>query len=195
MITPTLARGIDVSHWQNIGDWNHIYDSGVRFVGIKATNGMATDPKFLMNCTGARTVPFMLRIYYHYLMPGDAAAQARHLLDVTGTLRDNERLCVDLEHRDAAGKLDVTLDQVETFMAALPTDRRPLLYTSTGIWGELGNPVWPESEHRGSLAQEIRVGSWCGSSSLGSLDLLAAVERWYERWCSWQRGPGCFHGR
>jgi lysozyme len=146
MTAPALAKGIDVSHWQTVSDWGALYDTGVRFVGIKATQGLGTDPKFAGYQQGARTAPFLLRIFYAYLMPGDAVAQARALLDATGSLLDNERLCLDLEHRDSTGRLDVTLAQVDTFMTTLLggacSDRRPLLYTSRGIWGELGDPAW-----------------------------------------------------
>jgi lysozyme len=148
------ARGIDISHWQNVTDWPALYSSGLRFVGLKATQGATgLDSKFREYRAAARTQPFLLRVFYAFLMPVVSGAdQAKHLLDVVGPLLPNERLCVDLEHRGGDGRLDVTLAQVDAFVGELLggacADRRPLLYTSRNIWRELGDPAW-------ALASEV----------------------------------------
>jgi GH25 family lysozyme M1 (1,4-beta-N-acetylmuramidase) len=139
------ARGCDVSHWHFITDAAAVYNSGVSFVGVKATQGITyVDPKFNVNRTALRSQPFAAGFYYAFASPGDAVTQAHHLLDVVGVLRDNERLCLDLED-DKTGKPAVDLTFATGFYGELlkDTSRRPQLYTSDRIWQQLGNPDWP----------------------------------------------------
>lgn len=140
MDTENRARGIDVSHYQDVTSWSDIYDSGVSYVGVKATQGNTfTDPKLSEHRAGARSQPFVLVFYYHFAAPGDAAAQAGRFMDTVGELRGNERLCLDLED-DKTGKPAVDLVWAEAFFAALTPGFRKLLYTSQRIWSQLGNP-------------------------------------------------------
>jgi lysozyme len=146
------ARGIDVSHYHPITDANAVIASGVRFVGIKATQGITfVDPKLSAHRMAVRQQPFDLVIYYHFAAPGDAVKQADHFLDVLGELRGNERVCLDLED-DKTGRPAVDLAWADTFysklLAGACTDRRPLIYTSRRVWLQLGNPAW-------DLASEI----------------------------------------
>jgi GH25 family lysozyme M1 (1,4-beta-N-acetylmuramidase) len=43
------ARGLDVSHWNTIIDWETIYNSGREFVFIKATDGYGGNPSLHLN--------------------------------------------------------------------------------------------------------------------------------------------------
>ena len=138
------ARGIDVNHYHFIADAGAVFDSGVSFVGVKATQGISyVDPTCSANRIALRSQPFVLGFYYHFAQVGDPVSQAHHLLDVVGVLRSNERLCLDLED-DKTGKPAVALTFATAFYGELlkDTSRRPLLYTSDRIWQQLGNPDW-----------------------------------------------------
>lgn len=138
------ARGIDVSHWHYLTDAGAAFDSGVSFVGVKATQGVTyVDPMFSTNRTALRGQPFALGFYYHFAQAGDPVTQAHHLLDVVGTLRPNERLCLDFED-DKTGKPTVDLTFLTGYYTELlkDTSRRPLLYTSARIWAQIGDLDW-----------------------------------------------------
>jgi len=144
------AQGFDVSHFQTSVDWQQAYDAGMRLVGIKSSQGISfVDPKFGDHRAGARTVPFLLRFFYHYGSPGlDPSAQADHMLDVCGTLLQSERLCLDFEARDPnTQRPALTVDFATEFFAQLMGDasqlKKPFLYVSEEYWSELGNPPWP----------------------------------------------------
>ena len=50
-----VLKGIDVSHWQGIIDWNGVKADGVSFAYLKATEGLnRVDPRFRENASGAR---------------------------------------------------------------------------------------------------------------------------------------------
>lgn len=146
------AKGIDVSHWKQAKSFGAVYDSGVTFVGVKATEGNAyVDSALRAHREALRQQPFLLAIYYHFARSGSPNAQAERLMDAVGELRDNERLCLDLEVSptpDPAGALEWIDSFFGTLLGAACADRRPLIYTSRRIWRSFGNPQW-------DLASEI----------------------------------------
>jgi len=143
------ATGIDVSHWKPVKNWLELYDSGVRFVGVKATEGGSfIDPKLRYHRDEMRRHPFTLGIYYHFARSGPANRQAERLVDAVGALRDNERLCLDFEVLPIPGGGDANLDWITAFMRVLRhdvPDRRPIIYTSRRIWRMMGDPLWEMS--------------------------------------------------
>ena len=189
----TRAKGIDISHWKVVNDWQKVYESGVRFVGIKATEGLTyLDPDLRKNREAVRRQPFLLTIYYHFARPGSARKQAERLVDAIGALRDNERLCLDLE---GAGPTPEdprrAIDWINEFYDSLHAgvhDRRPLMYTSNRIWGTIGDPEWslasgvdlwvprysrkepvlPKPWRKLQVGQEIEV-TWSGQWVMGKI--------------------------
>lgn len=148
----TRALGADVSHFHPVQDWSALYDGGVRFLGVKATEGARyLDPTFRAHRDGARMLPFSLVAYYHFARSGDPIMQAERFMDAVGQLRDNERLVLDLEVAPDLPK-DLSLSWADKFytrlMGSVCSDRRPLIYTSSRFWQDIGNPDW-------DLASEI----------------------------------------
>lgn len=136
------ALGFDVSHWHPILDASRIPET-YRFVGIKASEGTANvDPTLARHRDAVRAVPgrFDMVVYYHLARPGDGAAQAARFVALVGALQPNERMALDTE-RTSAVDVRFLLD----FFRELPRDRRPLLYTSNGVWVGMRNPSFPEA--------------------------------------------------
>lgn len=179
------AHGIDVSHWKPVKDWTPLANSDTSFIGIKATEGLSyVDPTLRAHRDGARKQPFALVIYYHFGRSGPARKQAERLMDAVGTLRDNERLCLDLEVVPTLDPLD-GIDWVDEFYAELMsgscTDRRPLIYTSKRKWREIGDPPW-------DLASE--VGLWAPRYGSGSAEPLLPLPWAALGWDFWQYSDG-----
>lgn len=140
------ATGIDVSAYQPLVAWDQVYASGVRLVGIKATEKLSVDSTLRVHRDGYRQQPFTLGFFYHFARSGDPEKQAERLLDAAGPLRDNERLCLDFERLVILDHPPDNLQWIETFfdtfMHGALADRRPLLYTSARWWKAIGNPDW-----------------------------------------------------
>jgi len=181
------AKGIDVSHWKSVKSWQDVYDSGVRFVGIKTTEGNTyIDPKFKEHRAGARGQLFSLIIYYHYAKPGDSRRQAERLMDVVGQLRPHERLCLDLETSVTAKPQD-TPDWVtafyETLLGEACRESKPFIYTSKRIWYGFGNPEW-------ALASEVDL--WAPRYNADGIE-PTLPKPWEQRgWHIWQYSDGEF---
>jgi lysozyme len=146
---PTMgnrAKGIDVSHWRPVKDWKAVKDSGVSFVGMKATEGNTlVDSTLVAHRDAFRKNDFILGVYFHFARSGDPVAQAKRFISAIGPLMPNERLALDLEVMIMLKASD-TLSWIESFMETIATaypDRRPIMYTSERIWRSIGYPDWP----------------------------------------------------
>lgn len=78
-----LPLGVDVSHFQETVDWAAVKAAGAGFAVIKATQGLGTDPLFLVNADGAADVG-LITFVYPFLTPQDTPATVAHFLEVTG---------------------------------------------------------------------------------------------------------------
>ena len=78
-------EGIDVSHWEGDIDFQEVKRAGIRFVYMKASEGVSyIDPDFERNYREARKARLKIG-FYHYVTAGseeEARAQARHFADV-----------------------------------------------------------------------------------------------------------------
>ena len=77
-------RGIDVSAWQGVIDWDKVKASGVKFVMIRAAYGMTADTKFKVNMEGAQKAGLDTGVYLYTLATTTAKAreEAQFLLSL-----------------------------------------------------------------------------------------------------------------
>lgn len=157
------AWGPDVSHWRPVASWSDLVASGASFFAAKATEGEGnTDPTFAAHQGGARAQPFALCVWYHLARQGDPQVQAERFLSAVGPLADNERLALDTERSSF-----VDARWIGAFLDCLPTDRRPILYTSNAVWQGMGNPPFPRASgvdlwlpRYGSAAEPVIPAPW-----------------------------------
>lgn len=74
--------GADASRYQLDLDFDRLVADGVRYIIIKATQGMGVDPKFERNRSEAAKRG-MMAFAYPFLQPSDTDAVIEHFLDVT----------------------------------------------------------------------------------------------------------------
>lgn len=142
-MTQTPLQGIDVSHYQGTIDWQQVAEAGIRFVFVKATQGITVvDPQFQTNWQGAKAAG-LLRGAYHFFEPDDdPAQQAQNLLTALGDDPGELPPALDVETPgDAATVLGGAQAWIALVEAAL--GRTVILYTSPGFWKKLGVPGLP----------------------------------------------------
>ena len=107
-VTTSFARGIDVSHWQALSDWN---PDGLSFVIVKASEGLTKDARFWGHVEKARRNGLIVGAYHFnrddVATPGE---QARFFLDTAGD--------VDLYFLDVEGSHAFNHAQTERFFNA-----------------------------------------------------------------------------
>ncbi|MFD8549009.1 lysozyme [Streptomyces sp. NPDC059649] len=157
------VEGVDVSSHNGNVAWSTLWNSGVRFAYVKATESTSyTNPYFAQQYNGSYNAG-MIRGSYHFATPNTSsgAAQANYFVDHGGGWsKDGKTLpgALDMEYNpygatcyglSAAGLVNWMKDWFATYKAR--TGRDAVIYTSTGWWKQCTgnssafgaiNPLW-----------------------------------------------------
>lgn len=156
------VEGVDVSGHQGNVSWSTLWDSGVRFAYVKATEGTTyTNPYFAQQYNGSYNVG-MIRGSYHFALPNNSSgsAQATHFVSHGGGWsRDGKTLpgTLDMEYnpygadcygKSASAMVSWIKDFTDTYKSL--TGRDAVIYTSTSWWKSCtgnssafgNNPLW-----------------------------------------------------
>ncbi|AWN29506.1 MULTISPECIES: lysozyme [unclassified Streptomyces] len=171
------VEGVDVSSHNGNVAWSTLWNSGVRFAYVKATESTSyTNPYFAQQYNGSYNAG-MIRGAYHFATPNTSsgAAQAKYFADHGGGWsKDGKTLpgALDMEYNpygatcyglSAAGLVNWMKDWFATYKAR--TGRDAVLYTSTSWWKQCTgnsaafgavNPLW--IPRYGSSAGELPAG-------------------------------------
>jgi TolB protein len=137
--TVPLYRGIDASHWQGTVDWQEVAESGIRFVFLKASEGVSyVDNTYETNRTEANAAG-ILTTAYHFAQPDtskkDARKEADHFVD-SAALRSGDLVPVlDLETANGLTPeqlQDWTFAWLEEVEARIGV--KPMIYTGPWFW-------------------------------------------------------------
>jgi lysozyme len=131
MVSPV----IDLSHHNPTPDWPAIKAAGVLGVIHKATEGAGyADPDRRSRLAGAYRAGLLIATY-HFLRPGDMAAQMDHYLETIDAAK-GERVVLD--HEDADVPLSSLLDAIDAIWNKRP-DLQITIYSGNLIKQQLGN--------------------------------------------------------
>ncbi|MDT0464843.1 glycoside hydrolase family 25 protein [Streptomyces gibsoniae] len=125
-----MLQGIDVSAYQSSA-----YDtSGLSFVFIKATEGRSyVNPKLTAQTKTARDAGCVVG-FYHFLWPGDLAAQAEYFVSKAPE-RTGDVLAVDWETTgDGTHASNAEKDSFIRQVKSLRPHNRVVLYTNRNFW-------------------------------------------------------------
>jgi lysozyme len=130
MIMPLFDQVIDVSDAQGRIDWQAVASSGIAVAMVKATEGETFAANtWHANQRGATQAGIKV-VPYHFVRPGDMAAQAAHFQEVSG-LTAGQAFALDWEGNRTANAAD--MEALGTALAAI-AGRKPL-----GYWGIPGS--------------------------------------------------------
>lgn len=140
--------GIDVSRHQGDIDWARVRNAGVKFVFIKASEGVSwVDPKFAVNWSEAKKHG-IIRGAYHFFRPrADVGRQIDNLVNIVGKLETGDLPPVlDIEVPDSwqrfsrQKRLEMILQWLDGVEKGLGV--RPIIYLSPSFADNtLGNPA------------------------------------------------------
>jgi lysozyme len=128
---------VDLSHFDDVQDWDAVKGFGILGVINKATEG----PGLVDRTYKVRRAPARQReiLYgaYHFLRRGDPIAQADHFLDVALNVEQPDELLLALDHEDRS----VPLDNAKQWLKHVfdKTGRRAALYSGFLIKEQLGD--------------------------------------------------------
>ena len=144
--------GIDVSGWDSTSDWNSVFNQGVRFVFVKASENTSSDSKFSQHWQGSKSVGMYRGAFHFFHSELDTAAQqATAFIQAVGSDRGELPPVLDLEPVLDANKKDISpsgntlLTRVKTWLDAVESafGRKPMIYTSNSYATSHGvNASW-----------------------------------------------------
>jgi lysozyme len=138
---PNNARGIDVSRWQGVINWEQVKAAGYSFAIMKATEGRTIiDSTFSANVMGARSVGMAVGAY-HFCRAANAADAVKEatwfisVLDSVGGAKSFEIPPVlDIETYEAGNKEGIVAmchSWLDTFVGVTGVD--PIIYASVNF--------------------------------------------------------------
>ena len=168
--------GIDVSRWQSTIDWPRVASTDVRYVIMKATQGIhEVDPFYATNLDGASANHLAVGSY-HVAEPGtakdDAVNEADHFLAIARNAPGDILPVLDIEHPTLpVARLQAWVqDWVTRVNGRLGV--RPLIYASPYFWrtymgdshwfADHGYPLWIAHWHVRS--PDVPAADWGGRS-------------------------------
>jgi uncharacterized protein with LGFP repeats len=140
------VRGVDVSSYQGLPDWNAVHASGRQFGFAKATEATGFhDGSFAHNWAGIRAAG-MVRGAYHFLRANiDGAVQADYFVDfvnANGGFGPGDLAMIDVETTDGQSGAGVA-NAVAAFLNRVRarTGKNAVIYTGLSFWqNTIGNP-------------------------------------------------------
>ena len=99
-------KGIDVSSWQGVIDWETVDKSGQRFAIVRATVGREyVDPYFYRNMEESQKYGIPTGAYHYCLASSEdeSVAEAKHFINVIGKSHIEYPAVLDMEYRGLTG--------------------------------------------------------------------------------------------
>lgn len=142
MTTAFIPNVVDISHYDNVTDWDAVKAFGILGVVNKATEGPGMVDRTFVLRRNSVTSRGMLYGAYHFLRPGNVSAQVDHFL---ATVNPTEGLALALDHEDPK----VPLANAAAFCKQIHdrVGRYPWLYSGFLIKQQLGDradPFWAQ---------------------------------------------------
>lgn len=143
-------QGVDTSHHNTAVNWSELSAGGVRFVFVKATDGMNyLDPAFADNFRAARDAGLLRSGYHFYETNDDGAAQAAWFIRNVDLQPGDLPPVVDIERIKAPVDGDLHT-QFAAFLDALEAHygQPAIIYTGPSFWDHAmrqhfpGHPLW-----------------------------------------------------
>lgn len=192
LISETMPRGIDVSHFQGRIDWAAVVQGGMAFTFIKTTDGIAgSDPLFRANWHQTRDVGLKRGAYHFFRAQQDSERQAHNFLAMLKGEAGELPPVLDFELLGGASA-EQALNGAKRWMEVVENEcgRKPMLYTGAAFWNtslnssallaehpmwiahytEASQPQMPRAWSRWDFWQHSEKGSVAGISGPVDLD-------------------------
>lgn len=129
----TFAKGLDLSHWQGVPDFNKLKTDGISFIIAKATEGLwIIDDMLQSNVSGAKSVGILVGTYHfcHARSVQEAIQEANFYCDAIQSYKLELPPVLDMETSDAPHELVVSICHMFLETVEKRTGVKPMIYAS-----------------------------------------------------------------
>ena len=153
------VRGVDVSHYQGNIEWDQLYEQGITFAFIKATEGSGTvDECFDANWLNARAAGIAVGGYHFFSFDSPGSSQAENFCNIVPAADDALPPVIDLEYyrSDTQPETEAVRRELSTMLNTLQKryGKQPIIYTTRSYWEkylkgtELKYTLWIRSVYK-----------------------------------------------
>lgn len=138
-----FVRGVDISHHNELFDWNILKDEGITFVYLKATEDNShLDRDYADNYVKAKQAGLTVGTYHFYRFAMDGKQQAQHFIN-TAKVRSGDLIpAIDVEHSNLNRKSndEKYIQKVVDELLVLENELymhyevRPIIYTNKSCY-------------------------------------------------------------
>ncbi|MFT3753217.1 MAG: glycoside hydrolase family 25 protein [Paludibacter sp.] len=128
---PDKTWGIDISHYQEIVDWNKILEHEPGFIFVKATEGSTLqDPKYAEYYQSVRKLGIPVGSYHFFTYKTSGKDQAKNFLATAKFQRGDLPLVLDAEFSKTIPRPDIVRKELLNFMNVIYEKTRiyPIIY-------------------------------------------------------------------
>lgn len=140
-IAPYSVRGVDVSHYQGIIDWNSIEAQDVSFAFIKATEGSSyVDDCFSQNWKHVSHTSILTGAYHFFSFDSAPSTQASLYIETVGSLLGKLPPVIDVEYygdkEDSPPDKDTVTASLQELLDILEEHYhvKPIIYTTYSVY-------------------------------------------------------------
>jgi lysozyme len=124
---PEKVWGIDISHYQEIVDWNKILEHEPGFIFVKATEGTTIqDPKYAEYYKSVRKLGIPVGSYHFFTYKSQGKDQAKNFLATAKLQRGDLPLVLDAEFSRTIPEKNIVKKELLDFMK--------VIYDKTGLY-------------------------------------------------------------
>lgn len=124
---PEKVWGIDISHYQEIVDWNKILEHEPGFIFVKATEGTTIqDPKYAEYYKSVRKLGIPVGSYHFFTYKSPGKDQAKNFLATAKLQRGDLPLVLDAEFSKTIPEKNIVKKELLDFMK--------VIYDKTGLY-------------------------------------------------------------
>ena len=137
---PEKVWGIDISHYQEIVDWNKILEHEPGFIFVKATEGTTIqDPKYPEYYKSVRKLGIPVGSYHFFTYKSPGKDQAKNFLATAKLQRGDLPLVLDAEFSRTIPEKNIVKKELLDFMKVIydKTGLYPIIYCPYTILSDL----------------------------------------------------------
>lgn len=124
---PEKIWGIDISHYQEVVDWNKVQEHEPGFIFVKATEGSTIqDPKYVEHYKSVRKLGIPVGSYHFFTYRSSGKEQAKNFLSTVKFQRGDLPLVLDAEFAKKIPGVSVVKKELLDFIK--------VIYDKTGVY-------------------------------------------------------------
>lgn len=187
------VRGVDVSHYQGEIDWDRLYEQGIDFAFIKATEGSShLDKRFALNWENSHYTEIIVGAYHFFSFESTGLNQAENFIKNVPKDKNSLPPVIDIEFYGEFSQKPPNADNVRKELNDMINtlekhyNKKVIIYTTQTAYSKYikgyykDNPIWIRDVYTHPNLKDDRNWTFWQYSDHGRLDGYNGIERFID---------------